>query len=88
VWAAPHEFRPERHAIASAERKAWMPFGLGQHMCVGMRLAMAEGPLLLSRLVQRFDFTSDQGHAEPVMKMSTGLKTKAGIWIDMRPRPH
>lgn len=86
VWDAPEEFRPERHAVASAERKAWMPFGLGQHMCVGMRLAMAEGPLLLSRLVQRFDFAVDRSHAEPVMKMSTGLKTKAGIWIDMRPR--
>jgi cytochrome P450 len=86
VWDAPNEFRPERHAVASAERKAWMPFGLGQHMCVGMRLAMAEGPLLLSRLVQRFDFAPDRSHPDPIMKMSTGLKTKAGIWIDMRPR--
>jgi cytochrome P450 len=84
VWAAPHEFRPARHAIASAERKAWIPFGLGQHMCVGMRVAMAEGPLVLARLAQRFEFETTE--RSPIMRMSTALTTKSGIWLRVKAR--
>lgn len=84
VWAAPHEFRPERQVLGSAERKAWIPFGLGQHMCVGMRLALAEGPLVLARLAQRFEFETTE--RTPIMRMSTALTTKSGIWLRMKAR--
>jgi cytochrome P450 len=84
VWAAPHEFRPERHAHAGSERRAWIPFGLGQHMCVGMRVAMAEGPLVLARLAQRFEFETTK--RSPIMRMSTALTTKSGIWLRMQTR--
>jgi cytochrome P450 len=86
AWDEPDEFRPERFADNLPEqRNAWMPFGLGQHMCVGQRLAMAEGPLILARVAQRFDLAAIESR-KPKMRMSTALKTADGIWVNARPR--
>lgn len=86
TWVEPNEFRPERHIdLGPEQRKAWMPFGLGQHMCVGQRLAMAEGPLILARIAQRFELAAIETR-KPKMKMSTALKTADGIWVGVRPR--
>jgi cytochrome P450 len=86
VWDQPNEFRPERHDdLEPQQRKAWMPFGLGQHMCVGQRLAMAEGPLILARVAQRFDLAPIEARV-PKMRMSTALKTADGIWVRVRAR--
>ncbi len=88
LWDSPREFRPERFAEGAEplrHRHAWMPFGLGQHMCIGQRLALAEGTLAIARLAQRFDFEPLAGRA-PRMKMSTALTTYDGIWVRMRSR--
>lgn len=88
AWSAPTEFRPERHAADAtppAPRNAWMPFGLGQHMCVGQRLAMAEGPLILARIAQRFELEA-LADRTPKMKMSTTITTADGIWVTIRGR--
>ncbi len=85
IWDRPEQFRPERHASPTAELRAWMPFGLGQHMCVGQRLAMAEGPLILARIAQRFELAA-LADRPPKLKMSTALDTIDGIWVHLRPR--
>ncbi|MFV8755691.1 cytochrome P450 [Nannocystaceae bacterium ST9] len=85
AWDQPDQFRPERHTRANHDRHAWMPFGLGQHMCVGQRLALAEGPLILARLAQRFDYEA-LADRSPKMRMSTALKSANGIWVRSNPR--
>lgn len=88
AWDEPERFDPERFAEGSSQprsRHAFMPFGLGQHMCVGQHLAMLEGPLALARVVQRFDLATLAGR-EPAMKISTTMGAKTGIWLKLTRR--
>lgn len=63
VWGDdPEEFRPERFEPENAERlppNAWKPFGNGARACIGRPFAMQEAQLVLSMLLQRFDFVLD-----------------------------
>ena len=88
AWDEPERFDPDRFAEGSAQprnRFAFMPFGLGPHMCVGLHLAMLEGPLAIARLLQRFDFAPIP-RREPVLRISTTLSNKDGIWLNMSAR--
>lgn len=88
AWNDPERFDPERFAEGTDQPRgqhAYMPFGLGQHMCIGQHLAMLEGTLGLARLVQRWDLAPVPGR-EPAMKVSTTMSTKDGIWLQLSPR--
>jgi cytochrome P450 len=88
AWDEPERFDPERFAEDSSQprsRHAFMPFGLGQHMCIGQHLAMMEGPLAIARIVQRWDLAAIPGRdAEP--KISTTMGAKDGIWLQVSAR--
>lgn len=88
AWDEPERFDPERFAEGSNQprnRHAFVPFGLGQHMCIGQHLAMLEGPLALARIVQRWDLATVPRRA-PVQKISTSMKAKDGIWLKLAAR--
>jgi cytochrome P450 len=87
AWDEPERFDPERFAEGSKQprnRHAFVPFGLGQHMCIGQHLAMLEGPLVLARIAQRWDLTTTA--RVPAQRISTSMKTKGGIWLELSPR--
>ena len=60
VWGEDAEaFRPERFAPENFEKlppNAWKPFGNGTRACIGRAFAMQEAILVLTMLIQRFDF--------------------------------
>jgi len=60
VWGADAgAFRPERHTPENAERlpeHAWKPFGTGARACIGRPFAMQEAHLVLTMMLQRFEF--------------------------------
>jgi cytochrome P450 len=88
AWDDPERFDPERFAEGTSQprsRHAFMPFGLGQHMCIGQHLAMLEGPLALARIVQRWDLAPIPGR-DPTMTISTTMNAKDGIWLKLSPR--
>jgi cytochrome P450 len=51
----PERFIPEREK--QLPRYAYLPFGAGPRLCIGMYLAMMEGHLLLATLAQRVSFS-------------------------------
>jgi enediyne biosynthesis protein E7 len=88
AWDEPERFDPERFAEGSRQprnRFAFMPFGLGPHMCVGLHLALLEGPLTLARILQRWNLALLPGR-EPIPRISTTMSSKAGIWLELSPR--
>lgn len=57
-WPDADAYRPERFMPDSpiaAARQAYMPFGHGQHHCMGNQLALLQGPLLLANLYRYFE---------------------------------
>jgi cytochrome P450 len=57
LWDNPEKFDPERFSPARSEgrhRFAYLPFGGGPRVCIGMALAMTETQLILATMAQRF----------------------------------
>ncbi len=52
-WQDANEFRPERFDNMRNAGMAYMPFGLGQRMCMGKNFAIQEAMIVLVYLVQR-----------------------------------
>ncbi|MEQ7006491.1 cytochrome P450 [Actinopolymorpha sp. B17G11] len=62
-WNAPLEFRPQRwitregrwdEAAPGQPRAAYLPFGIGSRICVGLAFAWMEGVLVLATLARRW----------------------------------
>jgi cytochrome P450 len=57
LWDDPENFDPDRFSperSAGRHRFAYMPFGGGPRICIGMGMAMQEAVLILAALAQRF----------------------------------
>jgi cytochrome P450 len=57
LWDDPETFDPDRFSPERSEgrhRFAYMPFGAGPRICIGMGMAMQEAVLILATLAQRF----------------------------------
>ncbi|KAF4462954.1 cytochrome P450 [Fusarium albosuccineum] len=66
-FSNPKEFKPDRWMDPLEQKKgfkAFVPFSKGTRICLGMHLAWAELYLVISTLVQRFDFHFPEAKAE------------------------
>ena len=73
-WERPDAFDPGRFLTgAEPDRFAYLPFGLGPHVCIGAQLALAESVLGVARLLQAFEVTLAPGGRPvlPVAALST-----------------
>jgi cytochrome P450 len=71
LWEDPDAFNPERFAPGRREkihRFAYMPFGGGPRVCIGMGFAMQEALIILSMIAREFRLTLKPGH--PVVPMA------------------
>jgi cytochrome P450 len=58
IWEQPETFNPLRFVDKSeTDRFAFLPFGIGPHVCIGAQLAMSEATLAIARLVQKFSIS-------------------------------
>ena len=87
VWGDPENFRPERWDPTNEQKipqGAYFPFGLGQHICIGMSYAQLETKLLLTTILQRYT-----PHLAPaarvVLQPRTSLRPKYGMLMRLEP---
>jgi cytochrome P450 len=83
-WPDPHRFDPLRftsEAVAKRHKYAWVPFGGGAHMCLGLHFAYMQVKILMAHLLSRYRFEIEPGYAPkwqpwPIPKPRDGLKVR------------
>lgn len=87
-WRHPDEFFPEHFSKEESEgrpRFAYMPFGAGEHVCVGAHLAGMEALLILATLLQRCTpVMADNRDIQPLVNFT--LKPEMDIEAVAAPR--
>ena len=80
LWDDPDMFRPERFE-SRPDRYAYLPFGDGPRICIGMAFAVQEAVIILATLLSRFRFKPVPGRdPEPVMILT--LRPEGGVWLE------
>lgn len=80
----PSRFLPERERELPVG--AYVPFGLGPHMCIGARMGMAMMLNLLALLVQRYDFAPTPGQGRMELEPLISIRPKGDIRMIFSPR--
>ena len=87
-WRKPYRFDPERFTSEQKQnrpRLAYLPFGAGPRICIGANFAMAEGPLLLALIAQRYELRLVPGH--PVApEIAITMRPRYGMQMTLHPR--
>ncbi len=84
-WPEPERFNPDRFLNNEFDKDAYMPFGMGPRMCLGMRMAYIEAVLTIATAYQRFEFTVPNGWSPTHQyRMSMGLKGGLPVTISTR----
>ncbi len=79
-WQKPHEFDPQRflqqHDIPLKSK--YLPFGMGQRLCVGASFAMQEAVLIIASFLQQYRVESISGfEPKPVGRLT--IRSENGI---------
>lgn len=81
LWEEPNRFDPARFAPERAKaqhRYAYLPFGAGPRICIGMGFAMLEAVAILATLVRDLQPVLRDGFV-PALKMRVTLRPAAGM---------
>jgi len=74
LWKDPDNFDPERFAPGAREtihRFAYLPFGGGPRICIGMAFAMQEAAIILASVAREFRLSLKLGHlVEPMARIT------------------
>ncbi|WP_179379931.1 cytochrome P450 [Jannaschia marina] len=87
LWERPDHFDPDRwqgEAAKESARRAYMPFSAGPRVCTGAGFAMAEGVLLLARLIAAFEVAPVGPPPVPVAHLT--VRAKDGIRLRLTRR--
>ncbi|GCE51353.1 cytochrome P450 [Thermosporothrix hazakensis] len=70
LYPEPNRFKPERWLTLKRTPYEYLPFGAGQHMCIGAGFAIYEMKIILSVLLQRYRLQFVPGtQVEPKVRM-------------------
>ena len=82
-WDRPHDFEPLHFTpdkVKERHKYAWIPFGGGAHMCLGLHFAYMQIKILLAQLLPRYRIELADGEPEwqpwPIPKPKDGLKIR------------
>lgn len=83
-WEAPHEFRPDRHN-ENIPKEKYMPFGLGERICIGQGFAMQEAIIILANILREFKLELKDEFIPDVVGRLT-VRSANGMMIKMSKR--
>jgi cytochrome P450 len=90
VWTDPARFDPDRFEptqVARRHRMAWLPFGAGEHVCIGAQLATLELTVAVVSLLERFTVVAPAGAgAVPPLVSGLVLRPSAPMPYRLEPR--
>jgi cytochrome P450 len=83
-WPDPERFDPLRFTpeqVAKRHKYAWVPFGGGAHMCLGLHFAYMQVKILMAQLLTRYRIEIEPGYAPewqpwPIPKPKDGLRVR------------
>ena len=87
-WERPDDFEPARWQTEEGKksaREAYLPFSAGRRVCTGAGFAMAEGVLILAKLLKEFEFQTDPSRT-PIPEAHLTVRSRDGIWLKVKPR--
>lgn len=88
VWPEPDRFDPQRFAPGNRElipKGAYVPFGGGSRMCIGMRFGQLEIRTIATAILQRFELELEPGYELEIRQMPT-IGPKQGLPVTVRAR--
>jgi cytochrome P450 len=88
VFEEPFEFRPERFSPepkAALPKGAYVPFGAGSRICIGMRFGQLEIKAIASQLLRDFEFSLEPGYQLRTRQMPT-IGPRGGVPLRIRRR--
>lgn len=87
-WTDPERFDPDRFSLGRQEHRRhthlWLPFGGGEHMCLGLRFAELQIRCLMHQLVRRVRWEIPDGYRMPVQEAPIS-KPRDGLPIRLTP---
>ncbi len=86
-WSKPEDFDPERFGAARGEDRhpfAWVPFGGGAHMCLGLHFAEMQVKAVLTPLLQKWRLSLVPDYRIPY-QLAPIAKPKDGLPMILKP---
>lgn len=91
LWDEPDVFDPDRfspEAMKSRHRFAYLPFGAGPRICIGMGFAMLEIAAVVAKVLPRFRFDLAGGTPTPVSRGTLRPQNGMSVFIRSRKASH
>jgi cytochrome P450 len=88
LWSRPDDFVPQRFMPGQREaidRFAYIPFGAGPRVCIGMGFAMREAVVILASILRHFRLDHAPGH-DVTPRQRITLRPKGGMPMILRQR--
>jgi cytochrome P450 len=86
IWPDPERFDPMRFApdqVAARHKYAWVPFGGGAHMCLGLHFATMQIRVLMAHLLTRYELSLAPGY-EPKWQAWPIPRPKDGLRLELK----
>ncbi|XP_029651416.2 cytochrome P450 3A14-like [Octopus sinensis] len=89
-WPDPEKFDPDRfseEAQKTHTKFAYLPFGAGPRICIGMRLGLMEIKFAMAEILTKYKFVPTEKTENPIILNNQSLlSAKNGIWLKLERR--